>query len=284
MSLNIYKRKAATTPLPENLTFDTEISQEDNLNATSKLWIQNNGTVFKQYIIYNELTEKNIDNLLQIASYKKLKRISELSMPLAIYENNGKVEGYLMKYHSMNPLSYYFDKREHSVVFMVFQHLAALINKLPKDVFIGDLHAGNILASKENIRVIDIDGFSLKHGHKISCPLKWYSEHSIFYHKKYRDSKGDFAISRDSDIACFLWLFLNYLMKVNPFSYTENELRNYMEFLKERGLPRDLYEMIICMMSPKHNYLIPKAFEAVPTQILSDCSYKDFIISSMKHV
>lgn len=273
----IVSRERIITPVPSELTYNNEISQENNLNATARLWIQENGTVYKQYVICNELTKKNINNLLKIASIRALRRLPELALPLEIYSANDRVEGYLMKYYDMKSLMHYLTDKNHTVVLMAFQHLASLINKLPRDVYIGDLHARNVLVNENEIRIIDIDGFSLKHGYKISCPLESCSNHSIFFHKKYRDRVGNFSISRDSDIACVLWLLLNYLMGVNPFNYAEAELKRYMDFLKELGLPRDLYEMMMRMMSPKHNYLIPEAFTAIPIEMLSQCSYKQFV-------
>ena len=266
--------------LPKSIVFNTEISQERAPTSTSRLWIQDDGTIFKQYVVYNELTEHSIDNLLRIASNKKLYRISELSMPIAIYESNGKIIGYLMEYHNMESLAYYFNGKKHSLVLMAFRHLAALINKLPRGIYIGDLHAGNVLVNEYGIRVIDIDGFSLKNGYKLCCPLKSYSEHNIFLHKKYRDRAGNFCVSKDSDIACVLWLFLSYLMGADPFCYTEDELRHYFLFLKGLGLPQDLYDMLNCMMSPKRNYLVPSVFEKVPLQMLNYCSYKEYVKNS----
>lgn len=273
----IVSRECTITPVPSGLTYNNEIFQEKNLNATARLWIQENGTVYKQYVIYNELTKKNIDNLLEIASNRALRGLPELSIPLEIYSTDDRVEGYLMEYHDMKSLAYYLSNKNHTVVLMAFRQLASLINKLPRDVYIGDLHAGNVLVNKNEIRIIDIDGFSLKHGHKISCPLESYSNHSIFFHKKYCDRTGNFSISRDSDIACVLWLFLHYLMGTNPFNYAEAELKRYMYFLKDFGLPKDLYEMMMRMMSSKHNYLIPETFTEIPIEMLSQCSYKQFV-------
>lgn len=269
-------------PVPDELVYENEISQEGNLNATTRLWIQNNGTLFKQYVVYNELTMKNIDNLLRLASYRALQKIPELSLPLEIYITAGRVDGYLMKYHNLKTLATYFDKREPLVVLSAFHHLAALINKLPKDVFIGDLHASNVLVNESEIRLIDIDGFSLKYGHKLSCPLEVYSNHSIFHHRKYHNKTGNFNISRESDIACLLWLLLSYLMETNPFNYTEAELKLYLDFLKKLGVPNDLYGMLMRMMSPKHNYLIPEAFKKIPHDMLLHCSYKHFISDNAK--
>lgn len=275
--IKIVSRERIVIPLPSELIYNDEISQENNLNATARLWIQENGTVYKQYVIYNELTKKNIDNLLKIASNRALRGLPELSLPLEIYSTDDRVEGYLMEYHDMKSLMHYLTDKNHTVVLMAFQHLASLINKLPRDVYVGDLHARNVLVNENEIRIIDIDGFSLKHGHKISCPLESCSNHSIFLHKKYRDRVGDFSISRESDIACVLWLFLTYLMETNPFNYTEDELKRYFLFLKDLGLPQDLYEMLNCMMSPQKNYLVPSAFEKVPIQMLNCCSYKEYV-------
>ena len=269
-------------PIPSTIQFSFEISQEGNQNSTTRLWVQDDGTVYKQYVIYNDITKKNIDNLLRIANSKPLRNLQELSFPIAIYSNQGRIDGYVMEYHNMQHLGYYLNERNHPIILRAFRQLADLTNRLPKSVYIGDLHSGNVLVGDDTIRLIDIDGFSLKYGHKISCPLKVFSNHSVFLHKKYYDSKGHFLISRDSDIGCVLWLFLHYLMGVNPFDYTEDELRRYLLFLIKIGLPKALYEMMMCMMSPKHNYLVPSAFEMVPSEMLSQCSYRHYINNNLK--
>lgn len=269
-------------PIPSTIQFSFEISQEGNQNATTRLWVQDDGTVYKQYVIYNDITKKNIDNLLRIANSKPLRNLQELSFPIAIYSNQGRIDGYVMEYHNMQHLGHYLNERNHNIVLRAFRQLADLTNRLPKNVYIGDLHSGNVLVGDDTIRLIDIDGFSLKYGHKISCPLKVFLNHSVFSHKKYHDSKGRFLISRDSDIACVLWLFLTYLMEADPFQYTEAELKSYLTFLTKLGLPKDLYEMIMRMMSPKPNYLIPAAFEMLPIDMLSQCSYRCYIDNNLK--
>lgn len=76
--------------LPQNIVFNTEILRERRPNSTSRLWVQNDGTIFKQYVFFNELTKQNTDNLLRIVSSKKMHKIPELSMPLAVYERDEK--------------------------------------------------------------------------------------------------------------------------------------------------------------------------------------------------
>lgn len=267
-----------TGPLPDNLSYDNEISQEENLNANSRLWIQRDGTLFKEYVTYDNVTSENIDNLFLISSSEKLRKIPEISMPLAIYEEQGRIAGYLMEYHDMKSFAYYLNTREHSVVLRAFQQIAMVINKLPRGVYIGDLHAGNVLVNENDIRIIDVDGFSLKQGHEMTCPLKNFSDYSVFFKKKYRNKNGDFFVSRDSDIACLLWLFLSYIMGTNPFNYTETELKRYIAFLADSGIPKGLSRMLTRMMSPRHNCLIPGAFSKINHELLDKCSYRNFVL------
>lgn len=270
------KRKLCI-PLPNNLSFAKEISQEENQNATARLWIQSNGTVYKQYVIYSDLTKKNIDNLLRISSFKFLARIPELSLPLEIYATGSRVDGYLMKYHDMLPLGHYMREKRHPVVLSAFERLGRVINRLPMCIYVGDLHAGNILVGNDTIQLIDIDGFSLRSGHRLSCPLDNFSEHELFYFKKYQNSSGGLKLSKDSDICCLLALFLGYVMDTNPFDYTIGELKRYVTFLEDMGFPSGICEMLACMLSPMKNYLDPSAFSSVPTHILERCTYREFL-------
>lgn len=270
--------KALICQLPDSLSYSNEISQENNQNATAKLWIQPNGTVFKQYVIYNEVTEKNINNLLSLVKIKVLYRIPEISMPITAYQQDGKVAGYLMKYHKGVTLGELMRKSGSAEeCFRAFFKIASVINKLPKGVYIGDLHAGNVIVEHDDIHIIDVDGFSLERGAQISCPLFQYKNHSLFQKAKYYDADGDFCIGKSSDIACLLRLALWLLMDADPLSYSEAELQKYLRFLKKKRLPKRFTKILDIFMSGRENRLYPKAFRQLDTSLIKNCTYEKFV-------
>lgn len=259
-------------------SYDNEISQKYNLNATSKLWIQPDKTVYKKYFIYNTVTEKNIHNLLLLSEMKRLYKIPELIMPKAICYDDEKVCGYLMQYCEGNTLyNIMQNSSESETVIYYLKKLSETIVRLPKNVFIGDLHLGNVIVNEENLYLIDIDGFSLKNGEKISCPLAAYNEHPLLSSSKYHNKDGSFKISKDSDIACVIWIFVGWLMKTNPFNYTSIEIHNYLSFLEYKGLSKSLIKMIKRTVGNRHNYLVPSIFNSINTEDMNVFSYYEYV-------
>lgn len=74
-----------------NFDFTSEIIQTQNENRTSSLFIQPDGTVYKRYFVYNEITDKNIDVLLRLSKDQRLQRIPEITMPTSIIMTDGRV-------------------------------------------------------------------------------------------------------------------------------------------------------------------------------------------------
>ena len=151
----------------------TEISQADNLNATTRLWIQPGGLVYKQYVTWNYTTLRNILSLLVVGRNKKLHAIPQVVTAKKIIFRGPIPAGYLMEYCPGQTLWAFLtgDTVSQSAQRDRFQELAEVISKLPRGIFIGDLHAFNVIVPENSpIRIIDIDGFSFT-GNEISCPM-----------------------------------------------------------------------------------------------------------------
>ena len=194
---------------------EREISQAENDNATTRLWIQPNGLLYKQYVIWNLTTFRNILSLLVVGRSKRLRRIHQIVTAEKINSFGPIPVGYLMEYCSGQTLwAFLADstvaqpmKRD------CFRNLAEVIGRLPKYIFIGDLHGGNVIVSRDgSVRIIDVDGFSFP-GNEISCPMAYVpGAEESFQQGKYWHRMGKFRISRDSDILCFFGIFLQWLI------------------------------------------------------------------------
>lgn len=254
-----------------------EISQEENINATTRLWIQDDGTIFKEYVLYNEITKRNISNLLSLIRIDELYQIKGLTMPCEIFVENGTVRGYKMPFRDGALLSSFLlnEDREKSIL-QVFKQLAIIINSLPNDVFVGDLHCGNVVIEKETACFIDIDGFSLLNGAQISCPLDGFADYSILESKKYHHRNGSLRVSRDTDICCLILLFLRWIMKADPIFYTREVLLDYFKYLRCLGIPKRVVAMLSRILENRRNYLRPELFEMVPTNLIQFLGFSSF--------
>lgn len=257
------------------MQYHNEISQENNPNATARLFIQDNGLLYKEYFNFNELTQKNIENLLVIAQTPQLQTIRALTLPVKIVRKSGRVIGYTMPYHKGRTLWDFVN--DDAVPFgrklNCFRQLAEVITRLPEGVFVGDLHMKNVLVdSRDQIHLIDIDGFSLAQGHLLTCPMnKVIQKDGRLQGEKYA------AISRNTDILCFYDAFLYLLLGRIYFTmYAHGCFLDYLTYLEQTGFPRALVEDIRCLFSDEPNRLTVSALDAIDPKKAEDYSFRAY--------
>ena len=68
------------------MIYNNEISQENNPNATARLYIQENEILYKEYFIFNDLTKKNIDKELERDNYLKPEQAVEYGIIDSVVE------------------------------------------------------------------------------------------------------------------------------------------------------------------------------------------------------
>ena len=267
------------------LTSAYEISQKNNLNANARLWVCPNGTVLKRYVKFDSLTEKNIHNLLTLSEIRRLHQIPQLAMPLEILRENDMVVGYTMPFCPGIPLEQAmtdpgFSSEE---ILKVFIALATVINHLPRRVFIGDLHAQNVLVEPDGeIHIIDLDGFSVFPKYELTCPMAFFLDHELCSAKKYRHRNGMLKVSRNTDIFSFFVLFLQWIMGTGIFfSYTAGEMYRYFAYLEKHGFPADVLDMIYQLFRPGRNRLLPEYFRQIDLSRLSEYRFRAFVKEQM---
>ena len=149
-------------------------------------------------MIQRELSKKNIANLLLIVQNKKIRKITEIVLPLDIIRDTTTVLGYTMPYIEGKSLEeYLLDKKlSNSKKLDVLIELARVINTMPRGIYIGDLHSNNVVIDeKGSVHIIDVDGFSIKKGYQMSCPAEhWLTDMAWVQNRKYWH-KGEFIIS-----------------------------------------------------------------------------------------
>ena len=263
------------------LTSAYEISQEDNLNANARLWVCPNGTVLKRYMKFDSLTEKNIHNLLALSEIRRMHEIPQLAMPLEILRENNAVVGYTMPFCPGIPLEQAitdpgFSSEE---IIDAFIALATVIKHLPQRVFIGDLHARNILVEPGGeIHIIDLDGFSVFPKYELTCPMAFFLDHELCFDKKYRHRNRLLKISRDTDIFNFFVLFLQWIMGTGIFfSYTPGEMYRYFAYLERHGFSADVLDMVYQLFRPGKNRLNPESLRQIDLSCLNEYRFGAFV-------
>ncbi len=267
-----------------NLSYSNEISQTNNFNATTKLWIQENNLVFKEYVLYNKTTIKNIMTLLVLSLKLRHKDFPEINLPISIIIKYFYVKGYLMPFCVGTSISEFLKSNTNTDETKLFAliELVKVIEKLPSHIFIGDLHGRNVIVEpKGNIHIIDIDGFSV-YFNKISCPISSMYPYDFLDCKKYRCKNKKIKISKDSDIFCFFVLFLQWLMDVeNPFQYTQEEINKYLNYLNRVKFPKDIICMVRKLFTNESNYLNADAFYQIDLNEIKRYRYKTFALENI---
>ncbi len=266
----------------EDFHFTNEIPQTDNINANARLWIQPDGTVFKQYVVFNDITKNNMHIISQISKIKRLKHIKQLALPLQIVCEGNDIVGYTMPHCGGITLENAIHLGQYSPesVLAAFVSLAEVINKLPGNIRIGDLHGENVLVETNGkIHIIDLDGFSICPQYTMTCPISClYDYVMIRGMKKYWCHERRLIISKDTDIFCFFLLFLKWIMQSSTLEvYSPEEVFRYFAYLEQVGFPGEIIDMINRLFEEKQNFLIPKLLKKIDLSALEKYKYKSFV-------
>lgn len=278
-------RKTVLRKKLADFQFTNEIPQTNNVNANSRLWIQPDTTVLKQYVKFDAVTEKNIRIISHIEKLKRLRAIEQLALPLQVVYDGQLVVGYTMPYCSGITLEEAIVSDAYSplCILSAFESLANVINSLPRNLRIGDLHGKNVIVERTgDIHIIDIDGFSLCPQYTMTCPISSLYDHVMIQGiRKYWVHEDELRISKDTDVFCFFLLFLRWIMKSSSLEvYSPEEVYRYFAYLKNVGFPSAILDMIYRLFDEGQNYLVPELFKKIDISELKVYQYKTFVETS----
>lgn len=273
----------------DDYIFTNEIPQTDNINANARLWIQPDDTVLKQYVVFDDITKKNIQILTQVSKMRRLRTIEQLVLPLHIVYTGKDIVGYTMPYCSGITLEEAIVSGHYSpqCILAAFESLARVINKLPRSLRIGDLHGKNVIVEGTgDIHIIDIDGFSICPQYVMTCPISGLHDHVMIQGiGKYWDHEDELRISKDTDIFCFFLLFLRWIMQSSSLEvYSPNEVYRYFSYLERTGFPREILDMIYRLFEEERNILVPELLQEIDLSELEKYQYRRFVETSSIHV
>ena len=222
-----------------------EISQEENINSYTRIFVNEYGVVSKIYVGNPEFSRKNIEIIKYLLDNRSLLSDRFIAKPISIIVYKEKTIGYTMPYVSGVTLQEYlsssFVSRESRATALC--SLGKALNSLPSNVHIGDLHAQNVIVQPcEEIRVIDVDGFYVEGLHRMTCPLDYLLEdEKEQLPAKYHTDNGEIIISSESDLLCYTLIILNYLLgNYNYLSLSKDDRVRYLRFINKRGLDKDI--------------------------------------------
>lgn len=245
-----------------------EISQQNNTNANSRLFIVGNHRgvakifdgfrsekVSRNGISFLPGAEKNIENAIRISEIISVDQFPMLALPTALLSFAGQIVGYEMPYILGIDLGVALtdSKYSHRQKLNWFNQLVDIILSLPDGVFIGDLHPQNAIVREDGtVVLVDVDGFSLCSGHLMTCPAMFIEE----LPPKYFDSYGSFRISRETDILCLFRIFFRYIFEgLDIATFSLEWKKQLADYLDKRGLESSFVSAVSCLFSQERNIL-----------------------------
>ena len=120
------------------------------------------------------------------------------------------------------------------------------IKDFPYHFYLGDMHEANfIIDGKGNLRVCDLDSACLTN--EIYFPSKYLFLNPIIseFPMKYKEDENGYQIpSRNTDLYCYIIMFLNTISKTKMYMLTIEQFYNYINYLEDLGFPKDLLNTI----------------------------------------
>lgn len=260
---------------------NSEISQEYNLNANTRLFVIEPMIVAKIWVRDRNAMKKSLTNLAFICNILDRSAFPELVFPLSFIQHNDEVIGYTMPYISGTCLAVALEQQyiPRNVKIDWFCQIADIINRLPSSIFIGDLHSNNVMVDTQNcIHLIDLDGFSVDGGYMLTCPL-WYDNsfaQNVFV-QKYFDVYCQTKVNRNTDIFCLVSMFFQFVFDgFNPFLFPHSWMECFFEFLKSAGISETTVSMIQQVTKEEDNFIDGRYFEDFKSTE-KEISYQSFL-------
>ena len=259
-----------------------EISQVGDGNAYTRLLLLPRKHKIAKICYKNyDLWEQNLTNLQLISNQLKAECFPELVLPDQLVEYSGNIVGYIMPYVEGTTL----DKILHSMgnathcILSVFDQLASVINRLPANIHLGDLHSKNVIVTNNgNVYVIDVDGFSVDNGFTMTCPLCFNDSISnqLPQNKYFNDDKT-VKIGTNTDIYCLIEMLLSWVFdEMNPLQFSEKRWGLFLDYLSIKGISKQVVNMIKRLRTEEDNYLIESSFVCFE-KIKDSISYDDYL-------
>lgn len=198
---------------------------------------------------------------LDSSSYRE---IEELVIPDTIVVVDGKITGYgmpIIKNHRNLGIIVNDDDTKLKTKLRYLKDVGTLIDKVQKqddeyDLNFGDLNEFNfIIDEDDNIRAVDLDSAYIGTGTPTFTAYYLLKNPYIKQvPEKYRvDRSNQVTPSDNSDLYCYNMIVLNAISGADMFKKDISLYYQYIGYLKDLGIPKDLFRCFIDIYTPAQN-------------------------------
>lgn len=226
-----------------------------------------------------------VTTLNQLSDYQE---ISELVIPDSIIYVNGKIGGFglpLIKNHRNFGAFIHDDSIPLENKLFYMEKLGALIDKVERvnnsynRFQFGDLNEFNFVIDQDNqIKAIDLDSAYLGVGEPLQ--MAYYllkNQYVKSIPEKYKcTDKGIIIPTDNTDLYCYNMILLNILSGEVLYRLDINTYYEYLNYIKDLGLPDKLLEAFYRIYIPSDNINPREYLQDIDLAIEKDCSFKSF--------
>ena len=226
----------------------------EELNTESNIYIYNKRIIkiFKK-IYMLDIKEKIIDFLDENRIVLN-ENLEEILLPLFKVNIDKKFSGYGMKFLTGESLEKYLAREDISfenkklVLIKIGEFLEKMKLLREKDskfanLFVNDMHPGNIMVENGNIKFLDVDSFSVSSDY--SCPsyyLSLLTYSPMFHLEKYRKDVRKILPNEESDMYCYIMIVEEFLTGLNLRGKSYSSYLYYLKKFKELGMKSELID------------------------------------------
>lgn len=139
----------------------------------------------------------------------------------------------------------------------------------------GDLHPYNILVNKEGLHFIDLDSSYLGTGYPQPGFYVSVSKELEKLPKKYNQNEKGIVIPNDnSDLYCYNMMILEFIAKEKIYRLKEEELYDYLEYLREVGYCDKLLDSFQRLYTKANNINPYECIDTLDDKLLGRGMYK----------
>ncbi len=243
------------------------------LNTEGRLFVLNDNLLFKRlYRDEGEVFGNKLLTLNTLIDNREILNDNNLILPEKIVLVDKKVVGFSMPYIKDNiSLMVLLDDKgialEEKVKYLkkvgnILENVQN-VSKFKDNFFLGDVQPTNFIIDSKDFKLNDlyaVDVDSCRIGDNLPFPSHILTTNfNIREHKKYKLSKnGLIEPNANTEWFCYNIMILNFISKFNINSLSESKFNDYIQYLEDIGLNKDLVNCFSKLYSKDENNINPR--------------------------
>ena len=228
-------------------------------------WIKHHTLVKKYMQTTGEYFSNKLYTIHALVDNIDIFGIDELVLPSSLFAIDGEVCGYTMPFIEKNfNLGVLLNSQAVTLSkkIIALQKIGYLLEKTMKlegakdNFYLGDIHECNFIYDIEKgmYRAVDLDSCKIgKNTSSVSRYLTGNNKLNWFPNKYPLDNSNIHISNENTTILSYMYMILNTISKVKIHRLAVEEYYNYLQYLKDNGVPSELIDMFSLIYTQSKN-------------------------------